>query len=170
MITSAPQDSEVNEKNYSLASNFRYDYSRSCLSIGHRGMGRTFDGTLSETIYIENTIDSFREAFMRGAEMVEFDIVLTKDKIPIVYHDFQFCIGNKEADELVSFLENFHLNQIMHNKVRTLRLLLLSIDAFGNLTSKIIKILLVFHKGISEVFNINLGKFSEKQHFIRKMV
>ena len=56
-------------------------------------MGKTFDaGTLPGTNFVENTIESFREAYNRGAQMVEFDIVLTKDKKPIVYHDFVFCI------------------------------------------------------------------------------
>ena len=52
---------------------------------------------------MENTIDSFNEAFNRGAQMVEFDIVLTKDKIPIVYHDFTFCIDNLDPDNKVNF-------------------------------------------------------------------
>lgn len=30
--------------------------------------------------------------------MVEFDIVLTKDKIPIVYHDFVFCIDQLSSN------------------------------------------------------------------------
>ncbi len=108
MIACTQNAANITAQNYNLASNFRYDYSRSCLSIGHRGMGKTFDGTLAETIFIENTIESFDEAFKNGAEMVEFDIVLTKDKIPIVYHDFSFCIGNKEADELVRNFKNSH--------------------------------------------------------------
>ena len=104
MITSIKEEAnstEISEHNYSLKENFRYDYSRSCLSIGHRGMGKSFDGTLDEISFIENTIESFNEAFMRGADMVEFDIVLTKDKIPIIYHDFQFCINNTESDDTV---------------------------------------------------------------------
>ena len=48
--------------------------------------------------FVENTIDSFREAHNRGAQMVEFDIVLTKDKIPIVYHDFMFCINQEQEN------------------------------------------------------------------------
>jgi glycerophosphoryl diester phosphodiesterase len=59
-------------------------------------MGKTFDAdsTLPRTHFVENTIESFREAYNRGAQMVEFDIVLTKDKIPIVYHDFTFCLDH----------------------------------------------------------------------------
>ncbi len=123
MITCAENAPNICVHNYHVASNFRYDYSRSCLSIGHRGMGKTFDGTLSETIFIENTIESFDEAFKNGAEMVEFDIVLTKDKIPIVYHDFSFCIGNKEADEMVRIVENDRGKKIFLNLIfKTLKL------------------------------------------------
>ena len=102
MITSMK---EQNSESYILDKNFNYDFSRSLISIGHRGLGKTFDAdSLQTTNFIENTIDSFREAYMRGADMVEFDIVLTKDKVPIVYHDFQFCIDNRECDDLVNIL------------------------------------------------------------------
>lgn len=49
--------------------------------------------------FVENTIESFREAYNRGAQMVEFDVVLTKDKIPIVYHDFIFCIDQLSVEK-----------------------------------------------------------------------
>lgn len=83
------------EANNLVTKNFNYHFNRrkECIPIGHRGMGKTFDATeLPKTGFTENTLDSFREAMSRGAEMVEFDIVLTKDKIPIIYHDFVFCI------------------------------------------------------------------------------
>jgi glycerophosphoryl diester phosphodiesterase len=35
----------------------------------------------------ENTIAAFREACKRGAEMVELDVQLSSDQIPIVFHD-----------------------------------------------------------------------------------
>jgi glycerophosphoryl diester phosphodiesterase len=35
----------------------------------------------------ENTLASFREAARRGARWVEFDVMLTKDFIPVVIHD-----------------------------------------------------------------------------------
>ncbi len=82
--------------NYHVRKNFNYHFNRSCIPIGHRGMGKTFDpeSSLPRTNFVENTIESFREAYNRGAQMVEFDIVLTKDKIPIVYHDFIFCLDH----------------------------------------------------------------------------
>lgn len=115
---------EIITNNYDLTNNFKYDYSRSCLAIGHRGMGKTFDADdLKHTTFIENTIDSFNEAFERGADMVEFDIVLTKDKIPIIYHDFQFCIGNQDVDELyLNKYIDIAVNQMTYNEIKKSRI------------------------------------------------
>ncbi|XP_065365504.1 glycerophosphocholine phosphodiesterase GPCPD1-like [Calliphora vicina] len=61
--------------------------------IGHRGCGRSF--WFQNNILRENTIKSFNLALEHGAEMVEFDVQLTKDMIPILYHDFQLYITKK---------------------------------------------------------------------------
>jgi len=45
--------------------------------VAHRGIA---------THYPENTIPAFRKAIELGAEAVEFDVRLTKDKVPVVYH------------------------------------------------------------------------------------
>ena len=39
----------------------------------------------------ENTIASLRKAGAHGADYVEFDVQLTKDLVPVVYHDFTVC-------------------------------------------------------------------------------
>lgn len=36
---------------------------------------------------MENTLESLKEAKKRGSEMVEFDVRLTKDYVPVLYHD-----------------------------------------------------------------------------------
>ena len=46
--------------------------------IGHRG---------ASAYYPENTMSAFRAAYEMGAEMVELDILLSKDGIPVVIHD-----------------------------------------------------------------------------------
>jgi glycerophosphoryl diester phosphodiesterase len=51
---------------------------------------------------------------MRGADMVEFDIVLTKDKIPIIYHDFQFCINNTESDDTVKTTKRWIICELFY--------------------------------------------------------
>lgn len=48
------------------------------LKIGHRG---------AKGYKPENTLSSFKHAIKLGADMIELDIQLTKDNIPIVIHD-----------------------------------------------------------------------------------
>lgn len=48
------------------------------LKIGHRG---------AKAYAPENTIASFKKAVELGVDMVEFDVRITKDKYPVVFHD-----------------------------------------------------------------------------------
>lgn len=48
--------------------------------IGHRG---------AAAVLPENTMESFRLAFEQGAPMIEFDVHLSKDGIPIIIHDWK---------------------------------------------------------------------------------
>jgi len=69
--------------------------------LAHRGLGQTFDvegvkwNTNTAAIihdpehpYLENTIEGIRAAIQSGADLVEFDVRLTKDKQLAVFHDF----------------------------------------------------------------------------------
>jgi glycerophosphoryl diester phosphodiesterase len=69
--------------------------------LAHRGLAQTFDiekvrwDTNTAAIihhpeypYIENTIPSMKIAFEYGADIVEFDIRVTKDKQLAVFHDY----------------------------------------------------------------------------------
>lgn len=55
--------------------------------IGHRGLGKNTQSYSSLQLG-ENTVESFIQAANLGASYVEFDVQLTKDKIPVIYHDF----------------------------------------------------------------------------------
>lgn len=55
--------------------------------IGHRGLGKNLYSKKSLQLG-ENTVESFIAAASLGASYVEFDVQLTKDNIPVVYHDF----------------------------------------------------------------------------------
>lgn len=46
--------------------------------VAHRGWHR---------IHIENTLEAFRAAYDAGCDMVEFDVQLTRDGVPVVFHD-----------------------------------------------------------------------------------
>ncbi|KAG5438532.1 hypothetical protein PCANB_002636 [Pneumocystis canis] len=55
--------------------------------IGHRGLGKNQVSRKSLQLG-ENTLESFIAAANLGASYVEFDVQITKDYIPVIYHDF----------------------------------------------------------------------------------
>lgn len=69
------------------------------LDIGHRGLGNSFK-TQNFAEVRENTIASIKTACSYGADMVEFDVQLSKDNVPVIYHDFHVCIAMKRKKEL----------------------------------------------------------------------
>lgn len=96
---------------------------RSGLDVGHRGSGSSFK-TQNCAEVRENTIASMRHAIDHGADFVEFDVQLSKDLIPIVYHDFHVCISMKkkkqldETDMLELPVKELTLDQLKLLKVR----------------------------------------------------
>uniref|UniRef100_A0A673ZM34 Glycerophosphocholine phosphodiesterase 1 n=1 Tax=Salmo trutta TaxID=8032 RepID=A0A673ZM34_SALTR len=67
------------------------------LDVGHRGAGSTH--AAKHTKVRENTIASFKSAANHGAAYVEFDVHLSKDCVPIVYHDLTCCISTKKVND-----------------------------------------------------------------------
>ncbi len=76
--------------------------------IGHRGLGKNQETTRSLQLG-ENTIQSFISAANLGANYVEFDVQLTKDHVPVIYHDF--LVGETGIDAPVHTLT---LEQFLH--------------------------------------------------------
>lgn len=58
------------------------------LDVAHRGMGKSFYYHSARAL--ENTIQSFLKAYRLHSDMVELDIQLTKDYVPIVFSDCGF--------------------------------------------------------------------------------
>lgn len=69
--------------------------------VAHRGVHQTFDHQglesdsctadlirKSDHAFLENTIPSMRQAFAKGAQVIEFDVHLTKDNKLAVFHDW----------------------------------------------------------------------------------
>ncbi|XP_017311667.1 glycerophosphocholine phosphodiesterase GPCPD1 isoform X1 [Ictalurus punctatus] len=69
----------------------------SALDVGHRGAGSTHAAKHHKIR--ENTIASFLSAANHGAAYVEFDVHLSKDLVPIVYHDLTCCISTKKKND-----------------------------------------------------------------------
>ncbi|XP_030577161.1 glycerophosphocholine phosphodiesterase GPCPD1 [Archocentrus centrarchus] len=69
----------------------------STLDVGHRGSGSTH--AAKHHRIRENTIASFKSAAKHGVAFVEFDVHLSKDAVPIVYHDLTCCISTKKKND-----------------------------------------------------------------------
>ncbi|XP_005179532.1 glycerophosphocholine phosphodiesterase GPCPD1 [Musca domestica] len=79
------------------------------LEAGHRGLGKSLKETTNAAPIIENTVATMIATGELGADIVEFDVQLTKDLIPIIYHDFSVfvCIESKtptSKDDLTEVL------------------------------------------------------------------
>ncbi|XP_050306833.1 glycerophosphocholine phosphodiesterase GPCPD1 isoform X2 [Anthonomus grandis grandis] len=74
---------------------------RSGLDVGHRGSGSSFKNKIQNCAEVrENTIASLKNAIDFGADFVEFDVQLSKDLVPIIYHDFHVCISMKKKRDI----------------------------------------------------------------------
>ena len=82
----------------------------STMVIGHRGLGKNVASTKSLQLG-ENTLQSFIAAANLGANYVEFDVQLTKDHVPVIYHDFLVSETGIDAPVHAMTLEQFlHVN------------------------------------------------------------
>lgn len=82
----------------------------STMVIGHRGLGKNSSSNRSLQLG-ENTIQSFIAAANLGANYVEFDVQLTKDLVPVIYHDFLVSETGIDAPVHTLTLEQFlHVN------------------------------------------------------------
>ncbi|EED23299.1 glycerophosphocholine phosphodiesterase Gde1, putative [Talaromyces stipitatus ATCC 10500] len=85
--------------------------------IGHRGLGKNFASRRSLQLG-ENTVQSFIAAANLGASYVEFDVQLTKDHVPVIYHDFLVSETGIDAPVHTLTLEQFlHLNDARSPRV-----------------------------------------------------
>jgi len=87
---------------------------RSTLEVGHRGMGNSYTKFAAAR---ENTLHSLNSAAKNGADYVEFDVQLTKDKIPVIFHDFHVMVSvakrfETEKDEYQLAVKDLKLEQL----------------------------------------------------------
>lgn len=96
------------------------------LDVGHRGLGTSFKFETKNCANVrENTVASLKTASYHGADMVEFDVQLSKDLIPVIYHDFYVSISLKRKKQIEVMdmleipvkdltLEQLHLLKVYH--------------------------------------------------------
>lgn len=98
-------------RNMTITENHTYWKSMaSTMVIGHRGLGKNVAARRSLQLG-ENTIQSFIAAANLGASYVEFDVQLTKDHVPVIYHDFLVSETGIDAPVHTLTLEQFlHVN------------------------------------------------------------
>ncbi|KAJ5932263.1 hypothetical protein N7516_006752 [Penicillium verrucosum] len=91
----------------SIAGNQTYWRSMtSTMVIGHRGLGKNMASRNSLQLG-ENTVESFIAAANLGASYVEFDVQLTKDHVPVIYHDFLVSETGMDAPVHTMTLDQF---------------------------------------------------------------
>ncbi|CAN5287164.1 hypothetical protein BH09BAC3_BH09BAC3_37620 [soil metagenome] len=83
--------------------------------MGHRSGGRNSDNLPVS----ENTIEMIRYTQNFGTTGIEIDIRLTKDRVPVIYHDPDLNIRSTTKGPLIGPIEDYTLNQIA-NYVRLL--------------------------------------------------
>ncbi|KAM7395704.1 hypothetical protein PAMA_007125 [Pampus argenteus] len=105
-----------------MSSSFtKYWKKRSTLDVGHRGAGSTHAAKHHRVR--ENTIASFKSAANHGAAYVEFDVHLSKDAVPIVYHDLTCCISTKKKNDKTSLeLIEVPVKDLTYDQLQLLKL------------------------------------------------
>ncbi|MBL7852229.1 MAG: glycerophosphodiester phosphodiesterase family protein [Cyclobacteriaceae bacterium] len=76
--------------------------------VGHRGGGRTSD----RLEISENSVEMIKYAGRLGATGIEIDVRLTKDGVPILYHDGDINIRLTQKSPLNGPIENFTWDQL----------------------------------------------------------
>uniref|UniRef100_A0A7E4ZZ24 GP-PDE domain-containing protein n=1 Tax=Panagrellus redivivus TaxID=6233 RepID=A0A7E4ZZ24_PANRE len=94
---------------------------RTTLEVGHRGMGNSYT---QFAVARENTLHSLNRAAKHGADYVEFDVQLTKDRKPVIYHDFHVMVSVAKRSEN----EDKHAHQLAIKDLNMDQISLLHLD------------------------------------------
>lgn len=65
------------------------------LDVGHRGLGNSYTRGHHCSSIKENTVASMKDAIQHGADMVEFDVQVSKDLVPVLFHEFKLCVQTR---------------------------------------------------------------------------
>ena len=138
--------------------------------IAHRGGGRN-----SERLgYSENSIEMMRFASRLGATAIEIDVRMTKDGIPIIFHDPTFTSRTVQSSYIIGPVENYTLAQMRSStrlvygeQIPTLREVLQTVVDSTNLTMvwldvkqvRVIDSILIIAKEINDYAKGKRNKF-----------
>ncbi|XP_030388444.1 glycerophosphocholine phosphodiesterase GPCPD1 isoform X2 [Scaptodrosophila lebanonensis] len=91
------------------------------LDVGHRGNGKSYIADAPEER--ENTIASFLSAHHYLADMIELDVHLTADGIPVIYHDFGLRTARQgKVIERAEQLEYVLIKDVSYEQLKRLRI------------------------------------------------
>jgi glycerophosphoryl diester phosphodiesterase len=118
----------------------------------------------------ENTLEAFREAKAKGYEMVEMDVMLSGDFVPIVFHDEDLTrftglpnkVENCLADELYQWVNAPTLEQVLTDKKvpEFLNIELKTNAILGGALEKKVCELILKHNATSRVMFSSFSPFS----------
>lgn len=91
------------------------------MDIGHRGSGCTY--RLGDDVYRENTLFAFKRAASSDADMVELDVMLTKDAQVVIYHDYTLTFALCSAWCVEKLLESYDVMVMPHEHFNRSRLM-----------------------------------------------
>ncbi|XP_013119187.2 glycerophosphocholine phosphodiesterase GPCPD1 [Stomoxys calcitrans] len=89
------------------------------LDMGHRGMGKSFFYHSARAL--ENTIKSFLKAERLNSDMIELDVQLTKDYVPIVFNDCGFYTATQGSKVSAYDLYYEYINDLTYGELRQRR-------------------------------------------------
>uniref|UniRef100_A0A669C3L7 Glycerophosphocholine phosphodiesterase 1 n=1 Tax=Oreochromis niloticus TaxID=8128 RepID=A0A669C3L7_ORENI len=101
----------------------KYWKKRGTLDVGHRGAGSTHAAKHHRVR--ENTIASFKSAAKHGVAFVEFDVHLSKDAVPIVYHDLTCCISTKKKNDKNLELIEVPVKDLTYDQLQLLKVIMI---------------------------------------------
>ncbi len=74
---------------------WRWPQGRGCTLIAHRGFGATW----RRLGVAENTLCAFEAGFAQGLRWAEFDVQLTRDLVPMLFHDVTMTVALAEEEK-----------------------------------------------------------------------
>uniref|UniRef100_UPI00358F3DA6 glycerophosphocholine phosphodiesterase GPCPD1 isoform X2 n=1 Tax=Myxine glutinosa TaxID=7769 RepID=UPI00358F3DA6 len=89
--------------------------------IGHRGAGASISSQTPARVR-ENTISSFKHAAQHGADFVEMDVQLSKDKVPMIYHDLVCPVMIKRHEKEMYNVHKIAIKDFTLDSLHTLQI------------------------------------------------